>query len=205
MTRTRGRPPKQIEGDLLAAAAREFLANGYVAANIDDIAAAAGTTKPTLYRRFSSKQALFEATVVHLAQGLAPKLQALTEDRRPPAEVLLELGWLFHRHQHSAKTLALTRLIIAEGERCPNEIASVRDQLIGSHLGPFIDYLELLQREGVLHMPDSREAAINFSIMAGGGFRSLLGVRTDRRRTQERLEQLVRFFLAGYAPPPARR
>src|SRR5690606_40147217 len=65
--KTRGRPRKLIDVDLLSAAATEFLAHGYEAASLDTIAAAAGSTKPALYRRYAGKEALFEAVLRHLA------------------------------------------------------------------------------------------------------------------------------------------
>ncbi|MDE2508625.1 MAG: helix-turn-helix transcriptional regulator, partial [Planctomycetota bacterium] len=51
------------------AAKRVFLELGLDAASMDDVAARAGTTKPTVYAHFKSKDELFSA-VVHLIKGL---------------------------------------------------------------------------------------------------------------------------------------
>jgi AcrR family transcriptional regulator len=48
---------------VLAAAVRLFARNGYEGASMDDIAAAAGITKPVLYDHFKSKHAMFEAVL----------------------------------------------------------------------------------------------------------------------------------------------
>jgi len=51
------------------AAKRVFLEKGFDASSIDDVAAQAGTTKPTVYAHFKSKDELFSA-VVELIKGL---------------------------------------------------------------------------------------------------------------------------------------
>ena len=51
------------------AAKRVFLETGLDAASMDDVAARAGTTKPTVYAHFNSKDELFRA-VVDLVKGL---------------------------------------------------------------------------------------------------------------------------------------
>src|SRR5690606_16755726 len=60
---------------LLEAASRVFAQLGYDGAAIDDIAREAGIGKPTLYRYFSSKAALFEAVFVEALDDLEAKLE----------------------------------------------------------------------------------------------------------------------------------
>jgi AcrR family transcriptional regulator len=57
------RPRVHSDATILAAARAEFAANGYSAANMQQIAAGAGTTKPTLYTRFGGKAELYERTI----------------------------------------------------------------------------------------------------------------------------------------------
>lgn len=54
---------RHAEDDILDAACAVFAESGFDAAKMSDIAAQAGTTKPTLYARFGSKEKLFTATV----------------------------------------------------------------------------------------------------------------------------------------------
>jgi AcrR family transcriptional regulator len=51
------------EVEMLDAACAVFAAEGFDRANMETIAARAGTTKPTLYSRFGSKEELFATTV----------------------------------------------------------------------------------------------------------------------------------------------
>ena len=56
----RARVPRALrEPEMRAAASRVFTEHGYHAASMDDIAAAAGVTKPMLYAYFGSKEGLF--------------------------------------------------------------------------------------------------------------------------------------------------
>ena len=54
-------PADERRATILAAAGPLFARDGYAATRIDDIAAAAGVTKPIIYRHFASKKALYAA------------------------------------------------------------------------------------------------------------------------------------------------
>jgi AcrR family transcriptional regulator len=70
-----GRPPKDLAGDvstrILDAAQRLFLERGYQSASLDEIAAMAPASKPTIYAHFGGKEALFTAVVTRIIDGLA--------------------------------------------------------------------------------------------------------------------------------------
>src|SRR5947209_1832584 len=69
-----GRPRVYSDAMILAAARAEFAANGYSQASMEQIAATAGTTKPTLYSRFGGKPELYERTVRDRANALLAHL-----------------------------------------------------------------------------------------------------------------------------------
>ena len=52
-------PPAQRRALVVAAGARLFAERGYAGTTIDDIASAAGVTKPIVYRHFDSKKDLY--------------------------------------------------------------------------------------------------------------------------------------------------
>ena len=58
---------------ILNSAMQEFTANGFVAANMDRIASAAGVSKPTIYSYFKDKEGLFDS--VHTIKA---SLEAMT-------------------------------------------------------------------------------------------------------------------------------
>jgi AcrR family transcriptional regulator len=73
------RPQVHSDATILEAARAEFAANGYRAASMEDIAAGAGTTKPTLYTRFGGKAELYERTIRDRAGALLDHLLASYE------------------------------------------------------------------------------------------------------------------------------
>ena len=62
--------------NLLDAASRIFARQGYDAASLEDIAFEAGIGKPTIYRYFPSKEALFEAAFGYALDDLEIRLDA---------------------------------------------------------------------------------------------------------------------------------
>jgi AcrR family transcriptional regulator len=66
-------PAAERRARILRAAEDQFAARGYHATSMDDIAAAAGVTKPVLYDHFGSKLDLY----VRLTEGIRDELTAL--------------------------------------------------------------------------------------------------------------------------------
>lgn len=76
-------PREQRRAQLLEAASQVFTTKGYHAAAMDDIAEAAGVSKPVLYQHFSSKLDLYLALLDQACQRLVTKVTealASTED-----------------------------------------------------------------------------------------------------------------------------
>src|SRR3712207_5099849 len=64
-------PPHERRALVEEAAARLFAQRGYAATRLEDVAAAAGVTKPVLYRHFASKKALCLALLAKHRDALA--------------------------------------------------------------------------------------------------------------------------------------
>jgi AcrR family transcriptional regulator len=81
-----GRLPRSARRRQLLAAAQEvFVANGYHAAAMDDIAERAGVSKPVLYQHFPGKLDLYLALVDEQAEALTSAIRdalARTDDNR---------------------------------------------------------------------------------------------------------------------------
>src|SRR6185369_5950350 len=80
---------RQRRERLIEAARRVFAAQGYEKASMDDIASAAGAGKPTLYRYFANKDALFEAVFVDALDTLEAQLDVAEATTTSYAETLL--------------------------------------------------------------------------------------------------------------------
>jgi AcrR family transcriptional regulator len=63
---------------LLAVALKVFAQRGYHTTSMNDIADAAGVTKPVLYQHFDSKRALYTATLEAVGESMITALQSAT-------------------------------------------------------------------------------------------------------------------------------
>lgn len=108
--------------DILDAARATFFDDGYIGAGMDEIARRAGVTKQTVYRYFSSKEALFRAALeARRDESFADRFdEALAH--ADPREGLTRFAEDFLELHLSEEHLAGVRLIIAEGPQAP-EIA----------------------------------------------------------------------------------
>jgi len=124
-----GRPPNELAGKveerILDAARNVFLERGFEGASIEEIARAARSGKPTIYARFASKEALFNAVAMHDVvsriehfKGEVPT-GATIEERLASLAIAL-LDWIL-----ASDRLALMRLAVAELRRFPDLASSV--------------------------------------------------------------------------------
>jgi AcrR family transcriptional regulator len=116
-----GRPPKGLAGDvkarILDAAQRVFLKRGYQSASLDEIAATAPASKPTIYAHFEGKEALFEAVVARVINGLT-NFEGFEPKGRTVQDKLASLG-IEVVERFVEETIGVTRATIAEADRFP--------------------------------------------------------------------------------------
>jgi AcrR family transcriptional regulator len=95
-------PPAQRRAVIVEAAGRLFGAHGYDATRLDDVAAAAGVTKPILYRHYDSKQALYLALLERHREDLGSFAAAAPAQGTPQERLraVLEV-WLDYVEAHS--------------------------------------------------------------------------------------------------------
>ena len=122
---TRGRPRNpDVDDAILDAALRLLAERGYARLSIDGIAAAARVSRPTLYRRWSSKADLATAALERRIAGeVLPPTGASTE----PALVFL-LEQLAERLLQP-NSMALVGTLLAEETQTPELIALFRERV----------------------------------------------------------------------------
>jgi len=107
---------------ILDVASEVFLAQGYAATSMSEIAAKLGGSKGTLYNYFRSKEELFSAFIVDTCQGPAmtyfDPLPPIGEGRSV-RESLIELGMSLMEFLHVEQVIAMHRLVVAEVGRFP--------------------------------------------------------------------------------------
>src|SRR6266480_2741397 len=116
-----GRPPKEMAGDvktrILDAAQRVFLKRSYQSASLDEIAETAPASKPTIYAHFPGKEALFEAVVARVVEGLT-NFEGFAPKGRTVQDKLASLGTEVVE-RFIDETIGITRATIAEADRFP--------------------------------------------------------------------------------------
>lgn len=104
LSRQQPRPTRaETRADIEDAATRLFAERGYAATTVDDIAAAAGLSKPMLYRHFDSKKELHMALLErHRDELAAAALQPFLAGEREPIDRLPAMidAWFVHAQQN---------------------------------------------------------------------------------------------------------
>lgn len=95
-------PVAERRGLIVEAAGRLFGERGYDGTRLDDIAAAAGVTKPVLYRHFDSKRELYLALLARHRDDLSSFADAMPAEgsQRERLRAVLEI-WLAYVETHS--------------------------------------------------------------------------------------------------------
>ncbi len=105
---------------IIEAAVEEFIARGYAATRLDDVAKRAGVAKGTIYLHFTDKEALFQELI---RTALVPLISRLAAP--PPAggsvrAALEAFAQTFAQEVVTTRRGDIVRLIIAEGARFPS-------------------------------------------------------------------------------------
>lgn len=87
--RARGRPPSFERETVLARILAQFWNHGFAATSLDDISAATGLNRPSLYRSFGDKESLYLAALERARAGAAAGL-ATALSRDEPLRAALE-------------------------------------------------------------------------------------------------------------------
>lgn len=144
-----GRPRDPAIEEAIIDATRLLLATkGYSSMTIGDIVAAAGVTRPTLYRRWAGK---YDLVVEALQQGLRKQREAyppLDLDALSPREAVVEAVRRLDPRYHNPRAMTLHGNFMAEAEREPTLLAQMREQGNRPRCEEFTAVLTELQRRG---------------------------------------------------------
>lgn len=118
-SRKRGRSKSDAKRRaILRGAKAVFLASGFEAANMDDVAARAGVSKMTVYRHFGSKEDLFAGVITELGNMIvAEDLEHFFAER--PEEALRRYARKMIDIVFDPETIELHRIVVAESHRFP--------------------------------------------------------------------------------------
>jgi AcrR family transcriptional regulator len=134
-----GRPDQQASEELVRhiveTATRLFIEHGYPATSIEQIAAAAGSGKQTIYRRFTSKEGLFTAVINQRVRRLleAAGAAACASGADPTAALKAACREYFD-FMLQPDAIRLHRILAAEAVRFPNLSESILEWVEPFHI-----------------------------------------------------------------------
>jgi TetR/AcrR family transcriptional repressor of mexJK operon len=117
----RGRPVDETKhNQILDVATKLFMVKGFYATSMDDIAADAGMSKLTLYRRFPDKSRLFRAVVERKCQEILPIDLYDRVKAHSPEDVLHAFCRAFFDLLLSDDAINLYRMMMSEAAQSPD-------------------------------------------------------------------------------------
>jgi AcrR family transcriptional regulator len=105
---------------IIDAALDEFIARGFAATRLDDVAKRAGVAKGTIYLHFKDKEALFQELIRTALVPLIGRLAAPPPAGASVRAALEAFAQTFAREVITTRRGDIVRLIVAEGPRFPS-------------------------------------------------------------------------------------
>jgi AcrR family transcriptional regulator len=105
---------------IVDAAMEEFIARGFAATRLDDIAKRAGVAKGTIYLHFKDKESMFEELVRTVIVPVVTRLTAMPPPAGSVRDLVEAFASNFLKEVIGTRRGDLVRLIVAEGPRFPS-------------------------------------------------------------------------------------
>jgi AcrR family transcriptional regulator len=198
-----GRPTRDeaalLQDRILDAAQAIFLAQGFAAGSLNEIAEQAGATKRTLYVKVGDKAELFAATV----RRMLTRLRARLRDPGPEARLQTRLESFMTDLLALAMEpdlLRLHRLLMGEMHRFPELVHLMEEQLTQEPYRRLALLLREEHKRGRLRLDDPEQAARLLTGMVANNpqRRALLGLAPWPEKVRRNwVHQAVALFLRG--------
>ncbi|HSJ96418.1 MAG TPA: TetR/AcrR family transcriptional regulator [Myxococcota bacterium] len=196
---------------ILDSARAVFFRDGFMAANLDEVAERAGVAKGTLYRYFENKAELYVAVLAENGDVFERKMRESIEEGIAPAEQVRRLSrfyfqhWTTHREYFPIFWALANEQVIGE---LPPAVVTQVSQLWEQCLRLLADVLDRGVRERVFAPHDSWEVAHILWTLANGLIASenaQAARKLRRRRLETVFEDAVELALRGLTVPERAR
>lgn len=178
------------EQDIIIAAKNEFLIHGFKAAGMNQIARSASVSKRTLYKKFSSKEEVYNAVVNQLFDSEHFKLVYNIDESASFEEMLDEIIDRHIEYLTNPKVIELGRIVIGE-QITSDKFSEDTFKKLLNFRGLFNEWLSTCIRNGIYEPPMNEKVLCDFF------HRSLMGVlfiplvmRTKLKFNQEEREEI---------------
>ena len=197
--------PKDLgkRASILEAAKRLFLEQGYQGVSMDQIAAAAGVSKLTVYSHFGDKETLFSAAITAKCQDVLPDELFVRPPEGPLREQLRAIGHAFFALITSEEVIAMHRMM-----NTPGTAENALRELFWN-AGPrrvqdvFAQFLQARVAQGQLEVDDVALASSQFFSLLKGELRPMMacGLCLDPGPAEvaRHIDATVDFFLRAHA------
>jgi AcrR family transcriptional regulator len=196
-------PESEKRRQILDGAREVFLARGFDAASMGDIAAAAGVSKGTLYVYFENKQKLFAALVAEQCRQTAERafvLDAVDQDARA---ALIKLGKSFIDGLTRPQHVATIRIVTAVAGKLPELGRIFLDSGPRAGAARLSDWLRAKIALGELKIANVELAAWQFLSLCQGPVLASIILGGEPRPSDARMNEVVTsavdVFLAAYS------
>ena len=193
---------------IVETAQRLFLERGYTATSLDEVAAAAGVSKTTVYSNFGDKETLFATVVEGITPNAAQILTSLDEALRAEVDLAARLTALADQLLAgilAPEVLQLRRLAMAEAPRFPEIAARFWHNGPARTVELLSGAFRALDEAGELRIGDPVVAATQFTYLVVSNHQDrALMVPTevpDASEVERQIEAAVAMFLAAYGVP----
>ena len=197
--------PKDLgkRASILEAAKRLFLEQGYQGVSMDQIAAAAGVSKLTVYSHFGDKETLFSAAITAKCQDVLPDELFVRPPEGPLREQLRAIGHAFFALITSEEAIAMHRMM-----NTPGTAENALRELFWN-AGPrrvqdvFAQFLQARVAQGQLEVDDVALASSQFFSLLKGELHPMMacGLCLDPGPAEvaRHIDATVDFFLRAHA------
>jgi AcrR family transcriptional regulator len=139
---------------IVEAAMDEFIARGFAATRLDDVAKRAGVAKGTLYLHFKDKESMFEELIRTALVPLIGRLHSPPPIGGSVRDAVEGFALTFIREVVSTRRGDIIRLIVAEGPRFPSIADFYFREVVSRGLGGMRALIELGVARGEIRHKD---------------------------------------------------
>ena len=189
---------------ILDSALQVFAEKGFERASMDQIAAKAGLTKPTVYTYFSSKDVLFQEVMTQPRETMMTAFDASSD--LDMVERLLNFAWAYADTVMRPDFLALARLTIGEAQRIPGTGRVYQQSGPDKVLSGLMTFMSEQKKQGRLTFDDAELAAEDFWGLILSAPRNRALHVPEKTFTQAELARFIHngicVFLRAYSTSP---
>ncbi len=161
---------------IIEAALEEFVARGYAATRLDDVAKRAGVAKGTIYLHFADKEALFQELIRTALVPLIGRLAAPPPAGGSARAAIEGFAQTFVQEIVATRRADVIRLIIAEGARFPSVADFYYHEVVARGLAAMRALIELgiargeIRQRGLMRFPQIVVAPVMVAVIWQGLF-----------------------------------